>query len=350
MINIPSSAISTWGAAAVFLNVLLTRLGVPLPVIPVLLFAGSAIAGGLLSFWYVLLAAAGGALLGDGAWFTAGRVYGGQLIAALGRVSPFVESKVRKARSLFERFGVPLVSLSKFVPGLAFITPPLMGTTPVDPKIYLSWDLAGIAVWSTFWLLGGAAAESQFRMLESFARTHGGTLIDLLVAVSIAYLLFRLIRRWQFQRWLARARISPEQLQTMMRSASPPVILDARPEAVRNQQPRQIPGALPLDLGSPDRVNDALLAHDIVVYCVCPNDAAARDITEQMYRKGFKRIRALKGGLDAWQRRGYPVEPSWQPAGKPPGRVRGARPADESREEVTLRSFAPRQAKPRSVK
>ena len=345
MIHIPSSLISTWGAAAVFLNVLLTRLGVPLPAIPVLLFAGSAIADGVLSFWYVLLAAAGGALLGDSAWFTAGRVYGGQLIAALGRLSPLIESKVRKARSLFERFGVPLVSLSKFVPGLAFIAPPLMGTTPVDPKIYLSWDLAGIAVWSTFWLLGGAAVERQLRMIESFVKAHGWTLIDLLVAISIAYLLFRLVRRWQFRRWLVRARNSPGKLQTM-RSASPPVILDARPEAVRNQQPRQIPGARPLDLASLDGLNDALLAHDIVVYCVCPNVAAAKEITEQMSRKGFKRIRALKGGLDAWQRRGYPVEPSWQPARK----VRKARPADASYEEVTLRSFAPRQAKPRSTK
>jgi membrane protein DedA with SNARE-associated domain len=68
--------VSTWGGAVVFLNVLLTRLGVPIPAVPVLLFAGSAIAAGTLSFWPVLGAAVLGALMGDGAWFTAGRLYG----------------------------------------------------------------------------------------------------------------------------------------------------------------------------------------------------------------------------------------------------------------------------------
>src|ERR1044072_652382 len=40
LIEIPSTAVSTWGGAAVFLNVLLTRLGVPIPAVPMLLFAG----------------------------------------------------------------------------------------------------------------------------------------------------------------------------------------------------------------------------------------------------------------------------------------------------------------------
>ncbi|MFP3562456.1 cytochrome P460, partial [Paraburkholderia sp. SIMBA_049] len=77
-----STAVSTWGGAAVFLNVLLTRLGVPIPAVPMLLFAGSAIAAGSLSFWPVFGAAVLGALIGDGAWFTAGRIYGRKLIFA----------------------------------------------------------------------------------------------------------------------------------------------------------------------------------------------------------------------------------------------------------------------------
>lgn len=85
MIEIPSTAVSTWGGAAVFLNVLLTRLGVPIPAVPMLLFAGTAIAAGHLSFWPILCAAVLGALIGDGVWFSAGRIYGRGLIAALVR-------------------------------------------------------------------------------------------------------------------------------------------------------------------------------------------------------------------------------------------------------------------------
>src|ERR1700753_1323400 len=67
LVEFPSSAVATWGGAFVFINVLLTRLGVPIPAVPVLLFAGSAIAAGTLSFWPILLAAVLGALIGDAA-------------------------------------------------------------------------------------------------------------------------------------------------------------------------------------------------------------------------------------------------------------------------------------------
>jgi membrane protein DedA with SNARE-associated domain len=144
LIEFPQSEISTWGGGVVFLNVLLTRLGVPIPAVPVLLFAGSAIASGTLSFWYVLPAAVLGALIGDGIWFTAGRLYGQRLINALSRLSMSAGAHVRTARSLFERFGAPIVSVSKFIPGLGIATPPLMGTTRVDPRIFLAWDLLGI--------------------------------------------------------------------------------------------------------------------------------------------------------------------------------------------------------------
>ena len=174
MVEFPLSAVSTWGSAIVFVNVLLTRLGVPIPAVPMLLFAGSAIAAGTLSFWPTLGAAARGALIGDGTWFAAGRLYGRKLLAWLGRLSPAVDTRLETARSLFERYGVPLVSISKFVPGLGLLTPPLMGTTAVDIRIYALWDLASVIAWAAFWLLGGAAVE----------RAQHVQLADILLAVT----------------------------------------------------------------------------------------------------------------------------------------------------------------------
>src|ERR1700722_13617659 len=105
LIQIPPSAIENWGSAAVFTNVLATRLGVPLPAIPVLIFAGSAIAGGSLVFSHVLFAAVVAALLGDSVWFSAGRIYGRRLTDFLGRMSISLDASVRTTRALFERFG-----------------------------------------------------------------------------------------------------------------------------------------------------------------------------------------------------------------------------------------------------
>ena len=343
MVEFPSSAVSTWGGAVVFLNVLMTRLGVPIPAVPVLLFAGSAIAAGSLSFWPILGAAVLGALIGDGAWFTAGRLYGGKLIAALGRLSPAVYPKVTKARSLFERFGVPLVSISKFVPGLALITPPLMGTTAVDARIYAAWEFASAFAWASFWLLGGAAAERQLHMLLEFVKARGGTVVDILLGAALVYLIYRLQQRRRERRRFAAtlADSAAPASGANWRRIAPPRVLDARPQTFSLETPRSIPGALVLDPHSPEQIDGALRMHDTVIYCICPDSATAVDITQRMRHNGYTKIRALRGGLDAWQRRGFPVEPL-PPADELTTGKRAPQSRGEARGAITLRGFAPR--------
>jgi 3-mercaptopyruvate sulfurtransferase SseA len=41
---------------------------------------------------------------------------------------------------------------------------------------------------------------------------------------------------------------------------------------------------------------------------VCPNEATAKRIVSQLHRKNIHHVRTLKGGLDAWEKRGYRVE------------------------------------------
>jgi rhodanese-related sulfurtransferase len=140
-------------------------------------------------------------------------------------------------------------------------------------------------------------------------RQNGGTIFDAFAAIFVAALLYRWVRRLQFRRWLAHTRITPDQLDTLMKSNEPPLILDARPPSVREKESYRIAGARPLDLDSPDPIHPGLLKRPIVVYCVCPNEATAKRIVAQLHRKNIHHIRALKGGLDAWEKRGYPVEP-----------------------------------------
>jgi membrane protein DedA with SNARE-associated domain len=200
LIEIPPSAIAEWGSEAVFANVLLTRLGVPVPSAPLLVYAGSEIAGGRLLFSHVLFAAVLAALLGDCTWFTAGRVYGRRLIGSLARFSAAADSGVHRASALFERFGAPIVSVCKFVPGLGIVTPPLMGTTQIAPAAFLFWDFAGAMAWAAFWLLGGALLERQVARLVAALEPSGATVIDLLVAAALAFLAYRCLRRWAIGR------------------------------------------------------------------------------------------------------------------------------------------------------
>jgi membrane protein DedA with SNARE-associated domain/rhodanese-related sulfurtransferase len=309
LIHISPAQITAWGSAAVFANVLLTRLGAPLPVIPVLVFAGTAIASGGLSFAHVFTAAVVAALIGDGIWFTAGRKYGRKLIKVIARLSLSIDASVRTTRALFERFGTPIVAVSKFVPGLALITPPLMGSTRIAAWQFFVFDLAGTCAWASFWLLGGALFERQLGMLIHMLRPYGGTIIDVLVCIAILYPIYRVILRWRLRKWLAQVYITPEHLEELMRSDTPPPVLDARWESIRRQDPYRIQGASIFDLSALGKASDTHATQQMVVYCDCPNDAMARKVCGQLRARGYRHVHVLKGGLDAWVLRGYPTEP-----------------------------------------
>jgi membrane protein DedA with SNARE-associated domain/rhodanese-related sulfurtransferase len=306
VIHVSPAAITAWGGEAVFANVLLTRLGVPVPAVPVLVLAGSAIAHGTLSFTHVLVAAVLAAMIGDGVWFTAGRVYGRPLINRLARFSLSIDTSVQTTRALFERFGAPIMAICKFVPGLALITPPLMGTTHIPTKIFATWDSIGVVAWASFWLLGGALFSRQLAQLVQTVEAHGATVVDVLAALALLYLAYRYVRRWRLRKWLDDRCVSVDQLDRMMHAKSPPVVLDARLATEVGQEPYRIPGASMFDPHAPDVDT---IERVVVVYCACPNDAAAKMVCARLHREGFLHSHALKGGLDAWVARGYPVEP-----------------------------------------
>ena len=47
---------------------------------------------------------------------------------------------------------------------------------------------------------------------------------------------------------------------------------------------------------------------DIIVYCTCPSDKTSKMISQRAQTMSFFRVRFLKGGLEAWKKKGYRVE------------------------------------------
>jgi membrane protein DedA with SNARE-associated domain/rhodanese-related sulfurtransferase len=340
--HVPISLVSSWGAWAVFVSVLATQLGVPIPAAPMLVLAGTLVAAGLASFWHMLAAAVIAVVIADSLWFAAGRFYGRRFLNSLVRFSLSLDTTLRTARHWFERFGAPLLALSKFVPGLGLVSSPMLGTTQIDVRVFLFWDFVGATLWASAWMLGGAILKAEVADLLVFVRTYGLTALDVLGMAAGAFLAYRWVRRLQFRRWLAKYRISPEQLDEMMRSDAPPVIFDARPEEIRRKEAHRIKGALPLDLQASGKIDEMFREREVVVYCVCPNEATAKQIVRQLKAKGFSNVRPLKGGLDAWEKKGFPVEAI------PLGGGRGADVEDASFDDqdsmgdmVTVRATAP---------
>lgn len=309
MWHFPVAIPASLGVWAVFMSVLITQLGLPVPAAPMLILGGTMAAMGQTSYASVIGVAVGATLLADSLWFFTGRAYGRRLLNSLVRFSLSLDSAVGIARNTYERHGAPILMIAKFLPGLGLVSAPLLGTTAIGVGVFLWWDLVGATLWASAWIIGGGALHDQIVQFMLLVRHNGGTIFDTFAVIFAAVLVYRWLRRLQFRRWLAHVRISPDQLDQMMKSNEPPLILDARPGAVREKESHRIAGARPLDLESPDPIHPEYLKRPIVVYCVCPNEATAKHIVKQLHRKNIHHVRALKGGLDAWEKRGYPVEP-----------------------------------------
>jgi rhodanese-related sulfurtransferase len=63
------------------------------------------------------------------------------------------------------------------------------------------------------------------------------------------------------------------------------------------------------DLDGMDRLaREVPLDRELVIYCSCPNEVSAALAAKSLQQHGYRRVRPLLGGLDAWDAAGYSIE------------------------------------------
>jgi rhodanese-related sulfurtransferase len=123
-----------------------------------------------------------------------------------------------------------------------------------------------------------------------------------------------LAKRMRDRREMERYSITPEALHALLASDQEVLVIDARLPLDLLGDSVIIPGALRL---APQEVreNPSLLPkeRDLVVYCTCPSYETSRTVLHRALAMGFLRIKFLKGGLQGWMAKGFPVEPYTKP-------------------------------------
>jgi len=299
-----------YGLVVVFLNVLVSQGGAPVPMWPVLLIAG-ALSIGMGAPWpEVLVAAVTGAMLADIAWYLAGARYGRRVLALLCKVSLSPDSCVRQTETLFGRFGPTALLFAKFVPGLGYVTVALSGVTGVFLPIFLTLDAVGAAIYFTIPILLGRIFHNAIDAVLTTLVQLGKYGIVVIAAALAAWLLVRWVERQLFIRRLRMDRISVDELAGMIDRGRRPVIFDVRPAEARAHD-GMIPGAI---AAHPNEMETVLHAYprdvEVIIYCACPNEATAAIAANHLKRAGYRRIRPLLGGIDAWAGAGHPIATS----------------------------------------
>ncbi|CAN7672965.1 DedA family protein/thiosulfate sulfurtransferase GlpE [Trinickia sp. LjRoot230] len=308
--------IARYGVLVVFLNVLGASLGLPLPVMPTLITvgAGVTIATTVLSstlshFAMMLGAAVIGGVVGDLIWFQGGRRYGERTLHAVCKLSLSREKCVRKTERFFGRWGVRVLIVARFVPGLSLVAVPLCGAMAVRLRSFVSHDCVGVALWASVGLAVGGIFASQIDMIFALVPRLGRPAFGLLGIVLASYIAYRYCRRILLAKALEKARISAGELHALLAGNPRPVVFDIRSRERRTLDPVVIPGAVLAD----ERKLRKLVARygtnrTLVIYCSCPNDVSAARMAKRLRLAGVKLALPLAGGIDAWRLAGFGVE------------------------------------------
>jgi membrane protein DedA with SNARE-associated domain/rhodanese-related sulfurtransferase len=296
------------GTLALFAIVFVEQVGLPLPAPPFLLAAGALAGKTQIDGVAALSAATLGAILADSIWFSLGRVRGNRVLELLCRISIEPDSCVRRTEDIFVRHGMRGIVTAKFLPGLGTLMAPLAGIFQVPYRRFLLFDGVGSLLYVGGFMALGLWFSDQLQELINALERLGFRAGMLLAAFLAGYIAFRMLKRQLTLRELRMARITPEELRQKQEAGQDVFVVDLRSVAAVESDPFLIPGARHLHVDKVESWHQEIPRdREVVLYCSCPNEAAAAKTALILQRRGVAHIRPLLGGIDAWREHNYPV-------------------------------------------
>ena len=297
-----------YGLGLVFANVLALQAGLPVPAYPVLIVAGAYAAMGGSPLWELVAVAVAAALVADTGWYIAGRRFGMHILGTLCRVSLSPDNCVRQTESIFQRFGPSSMLFAKFVPGFASVATALAGALRFSYWKFVLFDAGGAALWSGVAIgIGYVFRDAIDEVMKKLAAL-GKYGLMLVIAGFVAWILAKWWRRYLFIKQLRMDRVSVDELRELLEKKQVQALVDVR-SAITQAATGRIPGARAIDMQRIAEGFDGVAVDgEVIVYCACPNEATAVKVAQQLKKLGYKRIRPLQGGIDAWIEAGLEVE------------------------------------------
>jgi membrane protein DedA with SNARE-associated domain/rhodanese-related sulfurtransferase len=323
--ELPIDLVLRYGLGLAFVGVLATQIGLPIPSFPILVVVAALSARGDYNVAQVIAVAVLACLLADFAWYRAGARFGRRVLAAMCRISLSPESCVRQTQAIYERWGAPSLLVAKFVPGFGAVATAMAGVVGVRLLAFVSFDAIGATLWAGAasmlgWIFRDAVGDA-LRVIEAAGRVG----LAAVTCALVLYLIFKVVQRQRLVRHLRMGRVSVDELQAMLNEESAPLLIDVR--SPDSRKGGVIPGSVGIEGHVPDEDLRGLPGSDeVIIYCACPNEAAAASVAKRLLKVGFRRVRPLKGGIDAWVASGLPLELPSEAQRARKG-VRGAPPA-----------------------
>lgn len=258
--------IERYGYALLFFWILAEQGALPIPSVPLLVAVGALVRAGRFSAAAGIACCLAGGLVADSLWFYLGRWRGKAVLRLLCRLSLEPDSCVRQTENRFLRYGLKVLLVSKFLPGLNAVAAPLAGDSGTALPRFLAYDSAGIVIWSTAYMAVGYIFAGQLEKALDYVQRLGSGLFLLVLCLLAAWVLWKYWQRRRFLRNLEVARISPEELLERMESGEELYVVDLRSGLKEDET--SVPGALRLSAEElAARSHELPRDREIILFC-----------------------------------------------------------------------------------
>jgi rhodanese-related sulfurtransferase len=135
-------------------------------------------------------------------------------------------------------------------------------------------------------------------------------IVTLITIGALVLVILYVIKRIRDRRQLEQHSITPEALHELKAANQEVLLFDVRLPLDLLTESETIPGARRIP---PKEIeaNPSLIPRekDVIVYCTCQSEKTSRAILRKALALQFTRVKFLRGGLEGWKAKGYPVEP-----------------------------------------
>jgi len=292
-----------------FLSVFARQLCLPVPAILFLISGGTLAGTGRLSFIGILLVAILGCLLGDLVWFEAGRLRGKRVLKLLCAFASDPSYCIHHSRATFAEKGLRILLISKFIPGLDGIMPPLAGMSGTRRTRFLIYDTFGSTLWAGAYICLGFIFAAKLDKVAGYISNVADALVLILGVPLVFFFVWKLIQLLDSIRALRPLHITPAELKTRMSASGRIGVLDLLRFEDDPEGTCAIPGAVREDPARLRYKTRFMIPDDVdlVLYCNSKNNFVTARVAAAMRRQGVQRILILEGGLEAWKAEGFPL-------------------------------------------
>lgn len=166
---------------------------VPLPSEAVMPFAGFLWFEHKLSFWWIVLAATLGSIIGSLISYYIGAYGGRPLVRKFGRYVLLNEHDLKNTEIFFAKYGDKTIFISRFIPVIRHLISIPAGVGRMNIWKFSIYTIAGAGLWNAFLTWLGYQLGSNWEKIRQYSE-----IIDIvLVILIIAAVIFFIYKHWQ---------------------------------------------------------------------------------------------------------------------------------------------------------